>query len=151
MAVYKIVEIGDTILREKSQPVRKITSNVLKLLDNLADTLYQAEGVGLAAPQIGVSKRAIVMDVGEGLIELINPTIVWQEGGQVGPEGCLSVPGVTREVARAMKVKAEGLDRNGRPVKIVGEGMLARCLQHEIDHLDGILFIDRVKNPRSRR
>ncbi|NPV91403.1 MAG: peptide deformylase [Firmicutes bacterium] len=145
MAVYKIVEIGDPILREKARPIKTITPNIHKLLKNMADTLYQAEGFGLAAPQIGISKRVIVMDVGDGLIELINPEIVWSEGEQVGNEGCLSVPGVTREVSRAMKVKAEGLDRNGKPVAIEGEGLLARCLQHEIDHLEGILFVDRSK------
>lgn len=144
MAVYQIVEIGDPILREKAQTVKKITSNIHKLLDNMADTMYQAEGVGLAAPQIGISKRVIVVDAGEGLIELINPSIVYEEGEQVGPEGCLSVPGVSREVRRAFKVRAEGLNRDGKPVEVVGEGMTARALQHEIDHLDGILFIDRA-------
>ena len=144
MAVYRIVELGDPILREVARPVGKITPSILKLLDNLADTMYDAEGVGLAAPQIGVGKRVIVVDVGEGIIELINPVIVWEEGEQVGAEGCLSLPGVVREVSRSLRVRVEGLDRQGQTVEVEGEGMLARALQHEIDHLDGILFIDRA-------
>ncbi|MGB9660625.1 MAG: peptide deformylase [Moorellaceae bacterium] len=144
MAVYKIITLGDPILREKAQPVRKITPNVLKLLDNMADTMYAAPGVGLAAPQIGVSKRVIVVDVGDGLVELINPEIVAAEGRDVGPEGCLSIPGVQGEVPRAAKVVVRGLDRHGQEREYRAEGLFARALQHEIDHLDGILFIDRV-------
>lgn len=144
MAVYRIVELGDLILREVARPVSRITPSILKLLDNLADTMYDAEGVGLAAPQIGVSKRVIVVDVGEGIIELINPVIVQKEGEQTGTEGCLSLPGVVREVSRSLRVRVEGLNRQGQAVEIEGEGMLARALQHEIDHLDGILFIDRA-------
>lgn len=144
MAVYKIITLGDPILREKAQPVRKITPNVLKLLDSMADTMYAAPGVGLAAPQIGVSKRVIVVDVGDGLVELINPEIVAAEGRDVGPEGCLSIPGVQGEVPRAARVVVRGLDRHGQEREYRAEGLFARALQHEIDHLDGILFIDRV-------
>lgn len=144
MAVYKIVEIGNQVLREQARPVPKITPNIIKLLENMADTMYSANGVGLAAPQIGISKRVIVVDVGEGLIELINPEIVSAEGEEIDVEGCLSVPGLQGEVCRAARVKVNGLDREGRPVAVEGEGLLARALQHEIDHLNGILFVDKV-------
>ncbi|QGP92982.1 Peptide deformylase 1 [Neomoorella glycerini] len=144
MAIHQILIHPDPILREKSQPVKKITPNIWKLLDNLADTMYEAPGVGLAAPQIGVLKRVIVVDVGEGLIELINPEIIAARGRDVGPEGCLSVPGAQGEVPRAAVVTVRGLDRHGRERAIKAEGLLARALQHEIDHLDGVLFIDKV-------
>ncbi|APC08018.1 peptide deformylase [Neomoorella thermoacetica] len=144
MAIHKILTLGDPLLREKSQPVRKITTNVWKLLDNLADTMYDAPGVGLAAPQIGVLKRVIVVDVGEGLTELINPEVIAASGEEVGAEGCLSIPGAQGEVPRAAVVTVRGLDRHGRVREIRAEGLYARALQHEIDHLDGILFIDKV-------
>ncbi|WP_027717223.1 peptide deformylase [Desulfovirgula thermocuniculi] len=144
MAVFKIVQYGDAVLREKARPVTKITPNVLKLLDNLRDTMYSARGVGLAAPQIGVSKRVIVVDVGEGLIELINPEIVEAQGEEVDTEGCLSIPHLVGEVPRAVEVKVVGLNRQGHRVEYQARGFLARALQHEIDHLDGILFIDRA-------
>ncbi|MBZ4687183.1 MAG: peptide deformylase [Clostridia bacterium] len=146
MAVYQIVKIGDPVLREKAVHVKKINSNIEKLLDNMADTMYDAPGVGLAAPQIGVSKRVIVVDVGEGLIELINPEIVSASKKTAKEvEGCLSIPGVEEEVTRPLKVVVEGLNRNGEKITIKAKGLLARALQHEIDHLDGILFIDRVE------
>lgn len=144
MAVYQIVLHPDPLLREKAQEVKKITPNIWKLLDNMADTMYAAPGVGLAAPQIGVLKRVIVVDVGEGLIELINPEIVTAQGREIGPEGCLSIPGTQGEVPRAAAVVVRGLDRHGRTKEIKAEGFLARALQHEIDHLDGVLFIDKV-------
>ncbi len=144
MAVYKIVEIGDQVLREKAQPVPKITPNILKLLNNMADTLYDAEGVGLAAPQIGISKRVVVIDVGEGLIELINPEVVARDGEQTGSEGCLSIPGVVGEVSRSNWVKVKALNRDGEEIVLEGSGLLARAYQHEIDHLDGILFVDKT-------
>ncbi|GEA15080.1 MAG: peptide deformylase [Moorella sp. (in: firmicutes)] len=155
MAIHQILVHPDPILREKSQAVKKITPNIWKLLDNLADTMYDAPGVGLAAPQIGVLKRVIVVDVGEGLIELINPEIIAARGKDVGPEGCLSVPGAQGEVPRAAAVTVRGLDRHGREREIKAEGLLARALQHEIDHLDGVLFIDKVvrwleNNPEER-
>ncbi|WP_418790487.1 peptide deformylase [Phosphitispora sp. TUW77] len=146
MAVYKIVEIGDPVLREKARPVTKITPNVIKLLENMADTMYEARGVGLAAPQVGVSKRIVVVDVGEGLIELINPEIIRQEGFDTEFEGCLSVPGLTGEVQRAARVTVRALDRLGREVEYEGEKFLARAFQHEIDHLEGILFVDKAQN-----
>jgi peptide deformylase len=144
MAIRIIVKDPDPVLREKAKPITKITPNVHKLLDDMADTMYDAEGVGLAAPQIGILKRAIVIDVGDehGLIEMINPEIVSKEGEQFGPEGCLSIPGLRGDVARAMKVTVRGLDRNGKEIEITGTELLARAFQHEIDHLNGILFTD---------
>jgi len=147
MAVYQIVEIGDQVLREKAKQVPSITSNVVKLLDNMADTLAAAgNGVGLAAPQIGVSKRVVVIDVGEGLIELINPEILEQHGEETESEGCLSIPGVWGDVSRAARVVVKALNRKGEEFKLEGDGLLARALQHEIDHLEGVLFVDRAKN-----
>jgi peptide deformylase len=117
-----------------------------KLIDNMRDTMYANKGVGLAAPQIGVSKRVIVVDVGEGLVELINPVIVNAEGRQIDSEGCLSIPDMAGEVARAERVKVKGLDRAGNETEVEARGFFARALQHEIDHLDGILFIDKAIN-----
>lgn len=142
MAIYKIVEIGADILRGKAVEVKEITPSIVKLLDNMADTLYDAKGVGLAAPQVGVPKRVIVVDAGDGLIEMINPVIVERQGEQADEEGCLSIPGVTGEVIRAAKVRVQGLDREGKMQDIKASGLLARAFQHEIDHLEGILFVD---------
>lgn len=142
MAIRMIRLEGDPVLRDKAKPVPEITKNVLKLLDDMAETMHDAEGVGLAAPQVGISKRIIVMDCGDGLIEMINPEILEKSGEQNGPEGCLSIPGLTAELKRANFVKAKGLNRHGEEIIVEGEGLLARCLQHEIDHLDGILFTD---------
>lgn len=144
MAIYQIVKEGDPVLREIAKEVPEITPNVIRLLDNMADTMYDANGVGLAAPQIGISKRIIVVDVGEGIIELINPEIIAEEGTEIDAEGCLSVPGAQGEVMRSAKVAVRGLNRDGKTVKVTGSGLLARALQHEIDHLNGILFIDKV-------
>ena len=146
MAIYRIVKIGDPVLREKARPVPEITPNVIKLLENMAQTLYDAQGLGLAAPQVGVSKRVIVIDVGEGLIELINPEIIRKEGLDTDFEGCLSVPGLRGEVQRAARVTVKALNRKGEKVKYEGEEMLARCFQHELDHLEGILFVDKAQN-----
>ncbi|MFX4261672.1 peptide deformylase [Pelotomaculum propionicicum] len=148
MAVYKIVEIGDEILKEKAKPVKSISSNIIKLLDNLADTLYNAKGAGLAAPQIGVSKRVVVVDIGEGLYELVNPQIISSSGQETDIEGCLSIPGIVGDVTRAATVKVKYLDRHGKEKSVTAKGMLARAMQHEIDHLDGILYIDRAANIR---
>jgi len=144
MAVFKIVTIGEEGLRKKAKEVPEITPNIHKLLDNLADTLYDAQGVGLAAPQIGVPKRVAVIDVGEGLIELINPVVLKADGELFGPEGCLSVPGVTGEVTRFSSVTVQALDREGNAKTYEAEGLLARALQHELDHLDGVLFVDKA-------
>ncbi|MNJ42660.1 Peptide deformylase 1 [compost metagenome] len=132
------------MLHQVAKEVKKITPNVQKLLTDMADTMYDAEGVGLAAPQIGILKRMIVIDVGDdhGLIELINPEIVASEGEQFGPEGCLSIPGYRGDVRRAMEVTVKGLDRNGKEVTYTGTELLARAFQHEIDHLNGVLYTD---------
>ncbi|MGI6555504.1 MAG: peptide deformylase [Bacillota bacterium] len=148
MAVYSIVKIGDpgdSVLREKASTVKKVTPNIIKLLDNLKDTLYEANGVGLAAPQIGISKRVVVIDVGEGLLELINPELIeYSEETELDVEGCLSIPGARGEVERYSSVVVKALNREGEEIEIAGEGLLARCLQHEIDHLYGVLYIDRA-------
>lgn len=144
MAIYKIIEEGDPVLKEKCKEVPTITPNIHKLLDNMADTMYAAEGVGLAAPQIGITKRVVVVDAGEGLIELINPVIINQEGEDTDIEGCLSIPEVVGEVTRAAKVIVEALDRHGNKKNYTGEGLLGRAFQHELDHLEGILFVDKA-------
>ena len=139
----------ENVLRQKSVEVKEITPAIIKLLDNLADTLRSARGVGLAAPQIGVTKRVIVVDTGEGLIELINPEIMEMHGKQVDNEGCLSAPGLYCEVPRAYRVRIKGLDREGREVGYRAEGFAARAFQHEVDHLDGILAVDRITDIRT--
>ncbi|ATY85096.1 peptide deformylase [Kyrpidia spormannii] len=151
MAIRIIRLQGDPILREKAKPVSKVTPNIQRLIDDMADTMYDAEGIGLAAPQVGILKRVIVADIGEGLLGLVNPEVVLEEGEQTGPEGCLSIPGVQADVTRAHHVIVRAQDRNGEPLVVDAEGLLARCLLHEIDHLDGILFLDRVTDPRSIR
>jgi len=150
MAIYNIVRKEDPQLREKSKEVKVITPNILKLVKNMTETMYDASGVGLAAPQVGVLKRVIVIDVGEGIIALINPEIIETSGEETDTEGCLSCPGLLGEVTRAAKVKVKGLTPDGKEVTLEGEGLLARAFQHEIDHLDGILFIDKAKNLRKQ-
>lgn len=148
MAVYKVVEVEDDILRKKCKEITKIDRTIHKLLDNMTDTMYEYKGAGLAAPQIGVLKRVVVIDVGEGVIELVNPRITSSEGSQTGMEGCLSVPGVVGDVTRAAKVKVKALNRDGEEVEYEGEDFLARAFQHELDHLEGVLFIDKADNLR---
>jgi peptide deformylase len=145
MAVYKIVEIGAEVLREKAKEVKEVNPSIIKLLDNMIDTLHAADGVGLAAPQIGVSKRVVIVKVGEVLVELINPVISEKEGEQTDEEGCLSIPNVTGDVQRALKICVQGLNRQGELLELQAERLLARALQHEIDHLEGILFVDVAK------
>ncbi|WP_339268846.1 peptide deformylase [Paenibacillus sp. FSL K6-1330] len=147
MTVKAIVPFGDPILRKIARPVDTVNARALKILDDMAETLYDSEGrAGLAAPQIGILRRLIVMDCGEGLIELINPEIVERDGEQMGPEACLSYPGYYGYVKRANKVKVKTLNRQGETVILDGEDYLARCMQHEIDHLNGILFVDHVRD-----
>ncbi|VBB07946.1 peptide deformylase [Lucifera butyrica] len=142
----EIRKAGDKILKEKALPVTKIDRKIKRLLDEMAETMYRAEGVGLAAPQVGVSLRVVVIDAGDGLLELINPVIVEMEGRETGTEGCLSIPGIYGEVERYEKVTVEGLNREGKKVRIQGTGLLSRALQHELDHLEGILFIELAKS-----
>lgn len=146
MSVKEILPFGDPILRKKARLVEEITPKIIKLLDDMAETLYDSEGrAGLAAPQVGILRRVVVMDCGDGLIELINPEIVELSGEQVGSEACLSFPGYFGIVKRANYVKLRTLNRHGETIELEGEGFLARCMQHEIDHLDGKLFIDHVQ------
>lgn len=145
MAVLEIKKAGDVILKEIAAPVNKIDRKIKQLLNDMAQTMYEAEGVGLAAPQVGVSLRVVVIDTGEGLIELINPVIVEASGCEDGTEGCLSVPCVYGEVERYAKVAVESFNRYGKKVHITGTGLLARALQHELDHLEGVLFIEKAK------
>ena len=145
MAIRKIVEMGkDDILRKHARRVDKFDKRLSVLLDDMADTMYEADGVGLAAPQVGILKRCCVIDVGEGLIELVNPEILTSEGEVVDVEGCLSVPGRRATVARPEKVRVHAQDRKGKHIEIEGEGLLARCLCHELDHLDGVLYVDKM-------
>lgn len=145
MAVYQIVEIGADILRERAKEVKEINPSINKLLDNMVDTMIAADGVGLAAPQIGVSKRVVVIKVGDTLLELINPVILDKEGEAVAEEGCLSIPNMTGDVVRAAKVHVQGLNREGKMIDIQADRLMARALQHEIDHLEGVLFVDLAK------
>jgi len=147
MAIRNIVEMGkDEILRKHSREVTRFDRRLAVLLEDMAETMYEADGVGLAAPQVGVLKRVVVIDVEDdhGLIELVNPEIVWSEGEVIGPEGCLSVPGRRGTVKRPEKVRVRAVDRKGNPFELEGEGLLAVCLCHELDHLDGVLYVDKM-------
>lgn len=145
MAERVIGKLGDPILRKKCKHVTEITQSILQLLDDMADTLKAySNGAALAAPQVGILKRIVVIDGGDGFIELINPQIIEKSGEQTGPEGCLSLPGVWGEVTRAQYVKVKAISRAGEEFLIEGDGFIARCLQHELEHLDGILYIDHV-------
>lgn len=151
MSVYQVITIPDQILREKAQPVRAINDGVLRVVDNMIDTMYAFEGVGLAAPQIGVSKRIIVLDPGENLIALINPEITRREGAVTGNEGCLSIPNTDGLVERAESITVQGLNRNGEEVVYEAQGALARVFQHEVDHLNGVLFTDLASRIRKKK
>lgn len=147
MTVKQILPFGDPILRKKAKPVAELNERTIKILDDMGETLYAAEGrAGLAAPQVGILRRLIVMDCGEGLIELINPEIIEMNGEQMGSEACLSFPGYLGFVKRANQVKVRSLNRQGETIILEGEGYLARCMQHEIDHLNGVLFVDHVQD-----
>ena len=146
MAVLTIVTEGHPVLRRKAKPVAKVAKRVQKLLRDMTETMYEAKGVGLAAPQVNVSERLIVVDAGEGLFSLINPEIVQAEGSIRDVEACLSIPGKSGYVTRAARVVVKGLDAQGKPVRVEGGGYFARALQHEVDHLDGILFLDRLND-----
>ena len=142
MALRNILIEGDERLRKKSRPVTSFDKKLHMLLEDMAETMYDAPGVGLAAPQVGVLRQAIIVDVGDGLIELINPVIVESSGSQTGPEACLSVPDMEAQVCRPNFVKIRAQDRNGKMFEITGEEFKARAFCHEIDHLLGILYID---------
>jgi peptide deformylase len=144
MALRTIRVNGDEILRKKCRAVDEIKERELVILNDMLETMYAAEGVGLAAPQVGILKRLVVIDVGEGPMKLVNPEIVENEGDVVDYEGCLSVPGEQGNVIRPETVKVKALNEKGEKIEITGSGLLARALCHEIDHLDGVLFIDKV-------
>lgn len=149
MALLKIVKAGAPILKETASSVKTITKNTKRLLNDMAETMYEAEGVGLAAPQIGKSLQMIVLDDGNGLIELINPELLEaSEELQDGPEGCLSVPGYYGDVKRSQRIKVRALNRHGKVIVYEPEGFLARIFQHEMDHLVGTLFIEKATNLR---
>jgi peptide deformylase len=143
----KILRFPNPVLRKKAKAAKRITTEIVKLIDDMIETMHAAPGVGLAAPQIGESVRVIVADIGEGPIALVNPKILEKSGTQTFTEGCLCLPGVEAPVERASEVVVRGLDRTGKMIKIEAQGLLATVFQHEIDHLDGFVFIDRVKDP----
>ncbi len=156
MAVREIVTSEQPVLRQKAKKVKRVDASTQKLIEDMLESMRAANGLGLAAPQVGVSLRVLVIEMpkdkedphsGEQVI-LINPEIVKSTGEQFGEEGCLSIPGYVGMVRRAMKVSVKGLNRRGKEVRVNGEGLLARALQHEIDHLDGILFTDRLEKPQ---
>lgn len=144
MAIRNIRKIGDELLRKKSKKVDEINERILTLIKDMQETMYDADGVGLAAPQVGILKRIAVIDVGQGPINLINPEILETEGEYLDEEGCLSIPGQQGNVLRPEKVKVKALNEKGEEFVLEGEGLLARALCHEIDHLDGVLFIDKL-------
>lgn len=144
MAFRNILLDDNPRLRKKSKPIEKINPKLHELLDDMAETMYDAKGLGLAAPQVGVLRRVVVIDIGEGLIELINPEIIKAEGQQREEEGCLSLPEKQGIVLRPARVAVRALNRNGKEIKLIGEGVLARALCHEIDHLEGVLFTDKM-------
>lgn len=144
MAYREIRREGDEILRKKSRPVEVIDKKIITLAEDMAETMYKAEGAGLAAPQVGILKRIVTIDVGDGLYEMINPEILEQSGEQDGPEGCLSIPDKTGEVVRPMYVKVRYTNLEGNTVVIDAEDYFARAVCHELDHLDGILYIDKA-------
>lgn len=146
MAIRNIRTDPDEILRKKCKPVKELTDRLKDLIDDMFDTMYASDGVGLAAPQVGVLRRIVVIDVMDGNpLTLINPVIVEKDGSQTGMEGCLSLPGLQGEVTRPNHVICKALDRNMQKITVEGEGLLARCICHELDHLDGILYKDKAE------
>lgn len=144
MAKLSIVTIGDPVLTEKAEEVPKITKRFSKLIDDMLETMYDANGVGLAAPQVGISQRIAVLDVGEGPVVLVNPVIKNGEGEEIDVEGCLSIPERWVYVKRYESVEVTALNEKGKPIRIEADGLFARAVQHELDHLDGILIVDRM-------
>lgn len=146
MAIRNIVQVGDEVLRKKSFPVAEINDKIKELLDDMKETLSKADGVGLAAPQVGVLKRIFIISLDGEYYECINPEIIKQSGTQTGDEGCLSVRGKYGTVTRPMKVVVKATDRNGKEFTVKAEGFLARAFCHEYDHLDGVLYIDKAES-----
>ena len=144
MAIRKIYRAGDDVLTKISHPVTKIDKRIIALLNDMAETMYAADGCGLAAPQVGILRRVVVIDVGEGLTELINPVILHEEGSEVAAEGCLSLPGRRGTVERPAKVGVSALNRKGEAIEFVAEGFFARAVCHELDHLEGELYTEKM-------
>lgn len=146
MAIREIREDGDEILRKKSRIVEEVNEKIKQILDDMVETMHKYNGVGLAAPQIGILKRLIVIDLydNKGPIKLVNPEIIKEKGTQEVEEGCLSFPNLYGKIVRPAEVKVKALDENGKEIKITAKGLLAQALSHEIDHLEGILFVDKV-------
>ena len=145
MALRTIRIMGDEVLTKVCREVKKVTPRISELIDDMLETMYDACGVGLAAPQVGVLRRIVVIDVGEGPIVMINPEILETAGSQTGDEGCLSLPGRAGQVTRPNYVKAKAYDENLEPYEIEGEGLLARAICHELDHLDGHMYVEKVE------
>ncbi|HEY8523464.1 MAG TPA: peptide deformylase [Acidimicrobiales bacterium] len=150
MAPYEIRLVGDPVLRQRAAEVTNIDGRLAKLADDMVTTMYEAPGMGLAAPQVGVEKRLFVYDVGDGPHTIINPKIVESDGEWAYEEGCLSVPGLSWEIIRPKQVHLTGLDLDGNEISIEADEILARCFQHEIDHLDGVLLLERL-DPDTRK
>ena len=146
MAIRRVIEVGDEVLRKKAKEVEKVDDKIRELLDDMVETMHKFNGVGLAAPQVGILKRIIVIDLydDKGPIKLVNPVIIKEKGEQEVEEGCLSFPNQYAKIIRPMEVKVKALNENGEEIKISAKGLLAQALAHEIDHLDGILFIDKI-------
>lgn len=147
MAIRNIREIGDPVLNKKCKEVKEMTERTRELIDDMLETMYEADGVGLAAPQVEILKRICVIDVGEGPIVFVNPKVVETSGEQTGHEGCLSVPGKSGVVTRPNYVKVAALDAEMNPVEMEGTELLARAMMHEIDHLDGHMYTELVEGP----
>ena len=146
MAIRNIRVMGDDILRKKSKPVKEVTERIRTMIDDMYETMYETMGVGLAAPQIGILKRIVVIDIGDGnQITLINPVIVEKDGEQIGDEGCLSIPNKVGTVKRPNHVVCEALNEEMEPIRVEGEGFLARAICHECEHLDGHLYVEKVE------
>lgn len=151
MSVLPIRIMGDPVLREKARAVQEFSPSLKRLAADMLETMYESQGVGLAAPQVGISERLFVFDDGEtGPMAIVNPELYEPDGIQDGEEGCLSIPGIYFNVERANRIRVRGYDLDGNPVDLDGEGLLARILQHETDHIDGILFVDRLSEDDRR-
>ncbi|PKL47430.1 MAG: peptide deformylase [Candidatus Riflebacteria bacterium HGW-Riflebacteria-2] len=145
---YRVLHYGEEPLRENSEPITEITDDIRRLVADMFETMNEAKGVGLAAPQVGVNIRLAIIDIGDDPLVLINPRILKSSGKETCEEGCLSLPGLTEKVERAKKVVCEATDLDGSLYELEAEGLLARAVQHELDHLDGVLFIDRISKAR---
>ena len=146
MAIRKIRLEGDAVLGKKCRPVEKMTDKIHVLVDDMLETMYESNGVGLAAPQVGILKRVVVIDVGDGPLVMINPQLIESQGEQTGDEGCLSVPGVAGQVTRPNYVRVQALDEEMQEIEIEATELLARACCHEIDHLDGIMYTALVED-----